>query len=121
VKIGLAHNPPTAETPDAGNAVDTLVDQARQAHQLGVLSLWMGQLFSYDAVTLAALVGREVPGLRVGTSAVPVIGRHPLLVGAAAQTAQAATGGRFQLGLALGAKDFLRRCSGCAWTGRSSC
>ena len=111
MKIGLAHNPPTRSvpgSPDAGNAVDTQVEHARQAHQLGVPTLWMGQLFSYDAITLAALVGREVPGLRVGTSAVPVIGRHPLLVGAATQTAQAATGGRFELGLALGAEGFLR-------------
>jgi F420-dependent oxidoreductase-like protein len=40
----------------------------------------------------------------VGTSAIPVFGRHPLLVSSQAQTAQAATHGRYHLGLALGTK-----------------
>jgi len=53
---------------------------------------------------LAAIVGREVPGLHVGTAAIPVFGRHPLIVSSQAQTAQAATGGRYHLGLALGTK-----------------
>jgi F420-dependent oxidoreductase-like protein len=90
------------------NMVDTTVEHARTAYQLGIRSGWLGQRFDYDAIALAALVGREVPGLAVGTSAVPVIGRHPLLVGALAQTAQAATGGRFQLGIGLGATELLR-------------
>lgn len=57
-----------------------------------------------DSPQLAAIVGREVPGLHVGTSAIPVFGRHPLLVSSQAQTAQAATHGRYHLGLALGTK-----------------
>jgi F420-dependent oxidoreductase-like protein len=56
----------------------------------------------YDAITLAALLGTANPGVGVGTSVVPINPRHPLLVAAAAQTAQAATGGRFSLGLGLG-------------------
>lgn len=99
-----------AVAPDEGppaNLVDTAVEQAKAAHALGIGSVWLGQLFDYDAIGLAGLIGREVPGLRVGTSAVPIIGRHPLLVGAQAATAQAATHGRFELGLALGAKGFL--------------
>lgn len=59
MEIGLAQNPPSVDDPAAGNAVDTLVESAHQAHRLGIPSLWMGQLFSHDAVTLAALVGRE--------------------------------------------------------------
>ncbi|MFC0435832.1 TIGR03564 family F420-dependent LLM class oxidoreductase [Kutzneria buriramensis] len=85
------------------NYVDAIVDKARKAAAAGVRSAWFGQRFDYDAAALAATVGREVPGLHVGTSAIPVYGRHPLLVGAQAQTAQAATGGRFHLGLGLGA------------------
>jgi alkanesulfonate monooxygenase SsuD/methylene tetrahydromethanopterin reductase-like flavin-dependent oxidoreductase (luciferase family) len=50
----------------------------------------------------------------VGTSAVPIIGRHPILLGNLAQTAQAATGGRFQLGIALGARDLMRQVIGAA-------
>jgi alkanesulfonate monooxygenase SsuD/methylene tetrahydromethanopterin reductase-like flavin-dependent oxidoreductase (luciferase family) len=94
------------------NAVDATVEAGRTAYQLGIRSGWLGQRFDYDAIALAALVGREVPGLTVGTSAVPMIGRHPLLVGALAQTAQAATRGRFQLGIGLGATELYRRMLG---------
>jgi len=94
-----------SEEPSA-NLVDTAIEQAGEAHQLGIRSVWLGQRFDYDAIALAGLIGREVPGLRVGTSAVPILGRHPLLVGAQAATAQAATHGRFELGIALGARKF---------------
>jgi F420-dependent oxidoreductase-like protein len=40
----------------------------------------------------------------VGTSAVPIFARHPILVSSQAQTTQAATHGRYTLGLALGSK-----------------
>lgn len=93
--------------PAGANLVDDVVEAARQAADLGLRSAWFAQLFDFDAVALAALVGREVPGLEVGTSVVPVFGRHPLTVAAAAQTAQAATGGRFTLGVGLGAKSFV--------------
>ncbi|QIJ65930.1 LLM class F420-dependent oxidoreductase [Streptomyces sp. JB150] len=84
--------------------IDRTVLLAREAHDAGLRSVWFGQTLSYDSPTLAAVVGREVPGLHVGTAAIPVFGRHPLLVSSQAQTAQAATGGRYHLGLALGTK-----------------
>ncbi|QUQ66823.1 TIGR03564 family F420-dependent LLM class oxidoreductase [Kutzneria sp. CA-103260] len=89
------------------NYVDAVVGRARKAAAAGVRSAWFGQRFDYDAAALAAIVGREVPTLQVGTSAIPIFGRHPLLVGAQAQTAQAATAGRFHLGLGLGAGPFV--------------
>ncbi|WP_026341557.1 TIGR03564 family F420-dependent LLM class oxidoreductase [Actinomadura atramentaria] len=98
MSIGVALYPPVT-----GNAVDGIVEHAREAADAGLASVWWGQRFDYDAIGLAAVVGREVPAVRVGTSAVPIFERHPILVNAQAQTAQAATGGRFQLGLALGA------------------
>ncbi|MFJ9147622.1 LLM class F420-dependent oxidoreductase [Streptomyces sp. NPDC102270] len=86
--------------------IDPTVQLAREAHEAGLRSVWFGQTFGYDSPSLAAIVGREVPGLQVGTSAIPVFGRHPLLVASQALTAQAATGGRYHLGLALGTKHF---------------
>ncbi|WP_369231248.1 LLM class F420-dependent oxidoreductase [Streptomyces sp. R21] len=86
------------------NRIDSTVHLAREAHEAGLRSAWLGQTFAYDSPTLAAIVGREVPGLHVGTAAIPVFGRHPLLLSSQAQTAQAATGGRYHLGLALGTK-----------------
>ncbi|MCX4984843.1 TIGR03564 family F420-dependent LLM class oxidoreductase [Streptomyces sp. NBC_00572] len=86
------------------HTIDSTVRLAREARDAGLHSAWFGQTFAYDSPSLAAIVGREVPGLQVGTSAIPVFGRHPLLVSSQAQTAQAATGGRYHLGLALGTK-----------------
>ncbi|MGR3935965.1 LLM class F420-dependent oxidoreductase [Streptomyces sp. BRA346] len=89
---------------DADNQIDASVHLAREAAAAGMRSAWFGQTFGADSPQLAALVGREVPDLHVGTSAIPVFGRHPLLVSSQAQTAQAATHGRYHLGLALGTK-----------------
>ncbi|MFI5617687.1 LLM class F420-dependent oxidoreductase [Streptomyces sp. NPDC051567] len=86
------------------NQIDATVRLAREAADAGLRSAWFGQTFGADSPQLAAIVGREVPGLQVGTSAVPVFGRHPLIVSSQAQTAQAATHGRYHLGLALGTR-----------------
>ncbi|GGL66508.1 putative monooxygenase (luciferase-like) [Streptomyces fumigatiscleroticus] len=91
-------------TSTAHTRIDDTVQLAKEAQEAGLRSVWFGQTFSYDSPALAAIVGREVPGLHVGTAAIPVFGRHPLLVSSQAQTAQAATGGRYHLGLALGTR-----------------
>lgn len=88
---------------EAPNYVDDLVAKASSAHEAGVRQIWVAQQFQYDAIALAAVVGAAVPGLGVGTSVVPVNPRHPLIVASLAQTAQAATHGKFTLGLGLGA------------------
>jgi len=90
--------------PDRGaaNLVDDALDKARAANDAGVSQLWLGQQMDYDAIGLAALIGTAIPNIAVGTSVVPINPRHPLIVVAAAQTAQAATHGRFSLGLGLG-------------------
>src|SRR5260221_10070817 len=61
---------------------------------------------SYDALAVASAAGRAVPRISVGTAVVPINPRHPQILASAAKTAQAATGGRFQLGIGLGAKDY---------------
>lgn len=87
---------------NATNYVDDIIEQARYVAEQGVPAVWFGQRMDYDSPTLAAIVGREIPALQVGTSAIPVTGRHPLLISSQAQTAQAATHGRYHLGLAVG-------------------
>ncbi|GAB2714684.1 TIGR03564 family F420-dependent LLM class oxidoreductase [Nocardia thraciensis] len=104
MSIGIALSPAPLDASD--NAVDAAVAVGREIATAGLSSLWFGQLFSHDTVTLSAVVGHEVPGLEVGTSAVPISARHPLLIASAAQTAQAAARGRFTLGLGLGAAQF---------------
>jgi F420-dependent oxidoreductase-like protein len=101
--------------PDAGNVVDDVISQARRAHEAGVGQVWLAQQFDIDAITLSAVIGAVVPGLGVGTSVVPINPRHPLLVASAAQTAQAASHGRFSLGLGLGAHQPERQAFGTDW------
>ncbi|WIX86584.1 TIGR03564 family F420-dependent LLM class oxidoreductase [Amycolatopsis sp. DG1A-15b] len=104
--IGVAL--PAGDTDSAPNLVEELIAQTRQAAEAGLKSVWFSQLpLSQDAIAIAALAGREVPGIEVGTSVVPTYPRHPLLVASAARTAQAATGGRFTLGIGLGSQGFL--------------
>ncbi|MCR6486992.1 TIGR03564 family F420-dependent LLM class oxidoreductase [Amycolatopsis sp. OK19-0408] len=99
---------PSGDTESSPNLVDELIAQTRQAADAGLKSVWFSQLpLSQDAIAVAALAGREVPGIEVGTSVVPTYPRHPLLVASAAQTAQAATHGNFTLGIGLGSKGFL--------------
>jgi F420-dependent oxidoreductase-like protein len=96
-----------AATPDSTNLVDRAIELASQAERLGLDSVWFPQLLGYDAIAVASAVGRAVARISVGTAVVPIYPRHPLLLASAAKTAQAATGGRFQLGIGLGAKDVL--------------
>jgi F420-dependent oxidoreductase-like protein len=108
--IGVAL--PSGDTESAGNIVEELIAQTRQAAEAGLTSVWFPQMFSHDAVAVAALAGREVPGITVGTSVVPMHPRHPILLAGLAQTAQAATGGRFTLGIGMGAKPLLESAYG---------
>ncbi|MEN4477468.1 TIGR03564 family F420-dependent LLM class oxidoreductase [Mycolicibacterium cosmeticum] len=99
----------------APNHVADAIDQARRAYDAGVRQLWIAQQFDHDAISLAGYVGAALPGLGVGTFVVPINPRHPLIVAAQAQTAQAATGGNFSLGLGLGAHAPEQAAFGTAW------
>ena len=100
---------------NAPNHVAAAIEQARRAYDAGVRQLWIAQQFDHDAIALAGYVGAAVPGLGVGTFVVPINPRHPLIVASAAQTAQAATGGNFSLGLGLGAHAPEQAAFGTAW------
>ncbi|MGY4712057.1 TIGR03564 family F420-dependent LLM class oxidoreductase [Mycolicibacterium sp. CBM1] len=104
--------------PDRGadNVVDDVLAKARAAAGAGVRQLWVAQQLDFDAVTLAALVGSANPGVGVGTSVVPINPRHPLILAAAVQTAQAATHGSFTLGLGLGVAFLEESVFGLSWT-----
>ncbi|WP_375481237.1 TIGR03564 family F420-dependent LLM class oxidoreductase [uncultured Mycobacterium sp.] len=91
-------------TPDrsAPHVVDDAVEQASMARDAGVRQVWLGQQLDLDSLAVAAVIGATVPDVAVGTSVVPINPRHPLILAASAQTAQAAARGRFSLGLGLG-------------------
>jgi len=92
--VSLAGFAVAAETT---NVAGRAAEPGSQAGRPGTGSVWFAQMASYDALAVASAVGRAVPRISVGTAVVPIYPRHPQILASAAKTAQAATGGRFQL------------------------
>lgn len=84
-----------------GRTLDEAVAEGRRAAADGFDALWFSNIFGLDALTTCAVVGREVPGLTVGTAVVPTYPRHPHALAQQAATVQQATGGRLVLGIGL--------------------
>ncbi len=81
--------------------LDGLVAQARRAEQEGFRSAWLANIFGMDAMTAAAVLGRETSKIELGTAVVPTFPRHPYAMAQQALSTQAAAGGRFSLGIGL--------------------
>jgi F420-dependent oxidoreductase-like protein len=93
IRIGLGMG-------DGGGAsVDELVARCQRAEEAGFATLWFANIFGLDAMTAAALVGRETKSIEIGTAVVPTHSRHPLYMAQQALSTQAAARGRFVLGL----------------------
>jgi F420-dependent oxidoreductase-like protein len=75
------------------------IQVAVDAERYGLDSCWYGQIFGHDALTLAALAGRETKRIELGTAVAQTYSRHPFHMAIQAVTTQAATGGRFCLGI----------------------
>ena len=81
--------------------MDEAVDSVRRAKETGYTSAWFANIFGLDGMTACAVAGREVPDITLGTFVVPTYSRHPLYMAQQAMATQAATGGRFVLGVGL--------------------
>jgi F420-dependent oxidoreductase-like protein len=82
-----------------GLLLDEVIGQVRAAADAGLDSAWFSQELSWDAIVLAGLSAREVPGIDVGTAVTQTYPRHPLALAGQALTAQAASRNRFTLGI----------------------
>ncbi len=81
---------------------DALVDDAKASAEAGFHTFWLSQIVGEaDAMTLLAAIGREVDGIRFGTSVVPTYPRHPFVMAEQARTVNLLSGGRFSLGIGL--------------------
>jgi F420-dependent oxidoreductase-like protein len=86
---------------ELSGTVEEIVARARVLASTGVASLWSSQLFGWDTLTVLAVVGREVPGIDLGTAVIPVQPRHPMMLAEQALTVQNASGARLTLGIGL--------------------
>lgn len=82
--------------------VGEVIDEAHHAADMGMTTFWAPQIFGHDALTVLAVVGREVPGIELGTAVVPTYPRHPMMLAQQALSVQAAIGGTSQSRLCLG-------------------
>ena len=87
--------------PVPAQPLERMIEQARALEQRGLELLWIGQLYEYEALALAALLGRETQRIALGTWVVPTYPRHPSVLAQQALTAQAASGNRLVLGIGL--------------------
>ena len=81
--------------------VEAYVQGAVDAETDGFDGIWYGQIFGVEVMTVIAMAGEKTSRIQFGTSIVPTYVRHPTIMAQQALTVQAATGGRFTLGLGL--------------------
>lgn len=87
----------------AGGDVQVIADHAAAVAAAGLDAYWLAQHPSgaLDAITTLGLIGREVPGIDLGTGVVPIWGRHPAALAASALTAAQRIPGRLTVGIGL--------------------
>ena len=103
----------------SGITLDDLVARARDLESRGFATMWIPHVFGHDAITSAAVIGRETRGIEVGTAVVPTYPRHPTAVAQQALTTGAACRGRFTLGIGLSHPPVIERMLGLSYARRA--
>ena len=80
-------------------SVDTLVEFAREAEELGYERAWVPETWGRDAVTTLTAIAERTEAIGIGTSIANVYSRSPALIGQTAATLQEVSDGRLRLGL----------------------
>lgn len=95
--------------------IDEIIGEATQVERDGFASYWVSQIFSHDALTVLALIGRSVPRIELGTSVIPTYPRHPMMIAQQSHTVNAAIGGRLCLGIGLSHKIVIENMMGMSY------
>ena len=74
---------------------------AREAERLGVDSLWVPEVWGYDALTGLAHLAGQTERIGLGTFVVQLGSRSPALLATSALSLQSLSGGRFRLGIGV--------------------
>ena len=59
-----------------GTDLDDLLERIRSAEEAGFQSVWIPNIFGFDALTLAALAGRVTKTLELGTAVAIAFARN---------------------------------------------
>lgn len=103
MRMGVVIGEAVEEAPD----LEDVIRRAQFAEEAGLHSAWMAQAFSWDAMGLLCVVGRETSRIELGTAVVPTYPRHPIVMAQQALTTQSASNGRFTLGIGLSHKPLM--------------
>lgn len=101
-----------------GGTLEDLVGWGRDLEARGFDTLWIPHVFGLDAITVAAIVGRETRRIEIGTSVVPTQPRHPTAMAQQAVTASLASNGRFTLGVGLSHPPVIEKMLGLSYARR---
>ncbi|MGH2598621.1 MAG: TIGR03564 family F420-dependent LLM class oxidoreductase [Dehalococcoidia bacterium] len=97
------------------SSLEGRIEGVRDVAERGFASVWAGEPTTPDPLTTFAIIGREVPGIALGTGIVNTHTRHPLALAGQALTVQAATGNRLSLGMSPSSRLFVERYLGSSW------
>lgn len=100
---------------DGTTTLDDLIASAKRLEAAGFDALWMPNIFSYDAISALAILGRETSRIRLGTAVTPTYPRHPTAIAQQALTTAAVTGNRFTLGIGLSHKIVIENMLGMSY------
>lgn len=89
--------------------VRELAPLAQRAEAAGLYRVWTTEYNTYDAIVRAALIAASTDRIRIGTGITYAFSRQPVALAAAAADVQAASGGRFTLGLGMGTRGMRGR------------
>jgi F420-dependent oxidoreductase-like protein len=102
VRYGLVIE--TAGGPESSSGVPAAVADVQAMVDAGIPLAATSQIFGYDALTLLAAIGQQVPDIELATAVVPTYPRHPIMLASQALTVQEIIGGRLTLGIGVSHK-----------------
>lgn len=100
--------------PETSN-IQRAITRIQQLEGLGFHSAMMGTAFGFDPIATFALAGQRTERILLTTAVVPTYSRHPIAMAMGAATAQAASGGRFRLGLGPSHRPIVEHIYGLAY------
>ena len=103
-----------------GSDLDGIIGKAKDAEAAGLDNVWLANIFSFDAISTLALIGRETERIGLGTAVTPTYPRHPTAIAQQALTTQAAAPGRFTLGIGLSHKLVIEDMFGLSYERRAA-
>lgn len=97
-------------------SLEAVLAQIERAEALGLASVWIPSVRSFDALTVLALAGQRTRRIELGTFVIPTYPRHPAALAEQALAVQAASGNRLALGIGLSHRVTMEGMLGFDWS-----